>query len=466
MVVQPRRVGNGQPPCYRAVMDDMDAAVARKKAELDRLRPVSRQGLANLSAWYDVELTYTSNAIEGNTLTRSETAIVLEKGITVSGKPLRDHMEAVGHQDALRYVRDLAGRDQPLRESDVRQIHALVLGRADPENAGCYADAQRLISGTSYRRPPPAQIRPMMGDFGQWLSKAAATAETAVTAHERVASIHPFSDGNGRTTRLLMNLVLLKGGYPPVVIGPEQRTDYIDGLQTLNQTGDALPYRQSMTDRLDSSLSFHLDVLGQGRETAPRPPRVPTPLAFQPDHMARGPMIQVVMGIRPYRHDPGRAALGKDDSIRIGPYQSLGRRYKLGTYCFSLGHGSLQVVARVFAGASPSAVRIRTRSPSTSASAREPPASPPPYWCGCPPATLRGTENRGPASVICLTTANRSKVNRASRSMRVTVTTPPASIPPNIHPYRSAPVAPRPAPRYRPGCLRRVLSPSSREKHS
>ena len=111
-----------------------------------------------------------------------------------------------------------------------------------------------------------------MGDLGQWLSKAPATAETAVTAHERIASIHPFSDGNGRTARLLMNLILLKNGYPPVVIGPEQRADYIDGLQTLNQTGDALPCRQFMADRLDSSLSFHLDVLRQGRETSPRPP--------------------------------------------------------------------------------------------------------------------------------------------------------------------------------------------------
>ena len=258
-------------------MEDIDAAVVQKKAELDRLRPVSRQGLANLSAWYDVELTYTSNAIEGNTLTRSETAIVLEKGITVSGKPLRDHMEAVGHQDALRYVRDLAGRDQPLREADLRQIHALVLGRADPENAGRYADAQRLISGTSYRPPPPDQLRPLMGDFGQWLSKAPATAETAVTAHERIASIHPFGDGNGRTVRLLMNLVLLKGGYPPVVIGPEQRANYIDGLHALNQTGDPLPYRQFMADRLDASLSFYLDVLRQGRETVTQPPRPPGP---------------------------------------------------------------------------------------------------------------------------------------------------------------------------------------------
>ena len=255
-------------------METIDDALAQKKADLDKLRPVSPKGLAALASWYDVELTYTSNAIEGNTLTRSETAIVLEKGITVSGKPLRDHMEAVGHLDALRYVRELAGRDQPIREADMRQIHGLVLGRADPENAGRYADTQRLISGTSYQPPPPSQLRPLMGDFGQWLATAPATAETAVTAHERLASIHPFSDGNGRTARLLMNLVLLKGGYPPVVIGPEQRPAYIDGLQTLNATGDHLPYRQFMTDRLDASLTFYLDALRKGQERPVRPASV------------------------------------------------------------------------------------------------------------------------------------------------------------------------------------------------
>ncbi len=258
-------------------MDTIDNALAHKKAELDKLRPLSPKGLAALSSWYDVELTYTSNAIEGNTLTRSETAIVLEKGFTIGGKSLRDHMEALDHLDALRYVRELASRDQPIRETDVRQIHALVLGRSNPENAGHYADTQRLITGTSYRPPPPAQISPLMGDFGQWLAKAPATAETAVTAHERIATIHPFSDGNGRTARLLMNLVLFKGGYPPVVIGPEQRPAYIEGLQTLQVARDLLPYRQFMTERLDSSLTFYLDTLRQGRERAPRPSPLPKP---------------------------------------------------------------------------------------------------------------------------------------------------------------------------------------------
>ena len=250
-------------------METIDQAVAQKKAELDKLRPVSGKGLANLAAWYDVELTYTSNAIEGNNLTRSETAIVLEKGITVAGKPLRDHMEAVGHKDALGYVRQMAASSEPIRENDVRQIHRLVLRRVDPQSAGRYAAQQRLISGTAFLPPSPAEVAPLMGDFGRWLSEAPATAETAMTAHERVALIHPFEDGNGRTARLLMNVVLLKGGYPPVVIGPEHRTAYIDGLNALTVERDPLPYRQFMTDRLEASLDHHLFILRRGQEPAP-----------------------------------------------------------------------------------------------------------------------------------------------------------------------------------------------------
>lgn len=252
-------------------METIDDAVTEKKAQLDKLRPVSGKSLAALAAWYDVELTYTSNAIEGNTLTRSETAIVLEKGITVGGKPLKDHNEAVGHKDALDYVRLLAKRDEPIREMDVRQIHELVTRRVDQEQAGQYATHQRLISGTPYVPPSPAQVVPLMDNFGRWLSKAPATAETAIAAHEKLVTIHPFNDGNGRTARLLMNLVLLKGGYPPVVIGPEHRLAYNDGLEALQVSRDPEAYWQFMTERLDVSLSHHLDILRRGQEQAAKP---------------------------------------------------------------------------------------------------------------------------------------------------------------------------------------------------
>lgn len=240
--------------------------LAAKKAELDRLRPLSPGSVAALDAWYDVELTYSSNAIEGNTLTRSETAVVLEKGITVGGKPLRDHLEAVGHRDALGYVRILAGRVETLREGDVREIHRLVTGRVEPGEAGRYSMVQRQILGSPLVLPSPAELGPLMGDFGLWLGRVTGEAggvepEVAFAAHERLVTIHPFTDGNGRTGRLLMNLVLLKAGYPPVVIGPAERVAYVDGLQALQVGGDARPYAAFMRGRLEASLDHHLDAL-------------------------------------------------------------------------------------------------------------------------------------------------------------------------------------------------------------
>jgi Fic family protein len=246
-------------------MSTIDDQVAGKKAELDKLRPIARENLAILAHWYDVELTYTSNAIEGNTLTRSETAIVLEKGLTVSGKPLRDHMEALGHKDALDYVHTLAQLNEKIREMDIRQIHCLVIGRSDPAHAGSYSPHQRMISGSSVVLPSPAEIGPLMNDFGQWLAGATPSAETAFAAHEKLVTIHPFTDGNGRTARLLMNLILFKAGYPPVVIGPEQRVEYIAGLEALQLRKEPEPYREFMAARLTASLDHHLTVLRQGQ---------------------------------------------------------------------------------------------------------------------------------------------------------------------------------------------------------
>src|SRR5438034_3005988 len=127
--------------------------VRGRKQRLDRLRPLSPKSLEALAAWYDVELTYSSNAIEGNTLTRSETAIVLEKGITIGGKPLKDHLEALGHRDALHLVRTLASATEKVREIDIREIHRLIMTRVDPEEAGRYSTHQRAIAGSPLALP-------------------------------------------------------------------------------------------------------------------------------------------------------------------------------------------------------------------------------------------------------------------------------------------------------------------------
>jgi len=246
--------------------------IENKKQLLDERRPLAPGTVAQLDAWYDVELTYSSNAIEGNTLTRSETAIVLEKGITVRGKPLKDHLEAADHKDALDYVRALASRDEPLRETDIRELHKLVVGRSLPKEAGRSATVQRFIQGSRVSFPAPAELSPLMGEFADWLGQAPMTPETAFEAHAQLVGIHPFTDGNGRTARLLMNLVLLRDGWPPVIIGPEHRPDYLDALEARQINDDTTPYNSFMEDRLSESLDRYLEALSKELEARPAGP--------------------------------------------------------------------------------------------------------------------------------------------------------------------------------------------------
>lgn len=238
----------------------LGAALAAKKRRLDEARPLAVKALAALDAWYDVELTYTSNALEGNTLTRSETAIVLEKGLTVRGKPLRDHLEAIDHRDALAFVRTLAASSEPIRETDIRAIHGLVLARSAPEEAGRYATTDRQVLGSTVRFPPPAEIPARMGDLARWLAASEPSPATAIEAHARLVTIHPFADGNGRTARLLMNLLLFRAGYPPLIVRPEDRPDYLDSLERRQLTGDGAAFATLLFDRLDASLERYLDT--------------------------------------------------------------------------------------------------------------------------------------------------------------------------------------------------------------
>ena len=249
-------------------MADGLTSIAAKKARLDKLGPVSPEALANLEHYYDIELTYTSNAIEGNTLSAVETTLVIEKGITVSGKPLKDHLEAIDHYDAIRYVRELARHAAPLTEiyvteSDVRNLHKLVMQRSGPDIAGRYADLRRYVRTETGRHefPSPAEIPPLMGDFAAWLGTAADTPETAFLAHRRLVEIHPFNDGNGRTARLLMNLVLIRGGYPPVAVRPEDRLEYIRGLQQAQARQGTESFDELLCRRLDATLDEYLSSL-------------------------------------------------------------------------------------------------------------------------------------------------------------------------------------------------------------
>lgn len=248
-------------------MDRLLEQIAAKKAELDQLRPLSPGALAQLQKHYDVELTYTSNAIEGNTLTLRETAEVIEHGITVGGKSLRDHLEAVDHYQAVLWMRDQAAA--PIGETTVTELHRRIVARSQPDIAGIYSPHPRRIAGSPVVFPNPLKLPDLMRAFGETLQTAPPTPAAAFDAHFRLTAIHPFSDGNGRTARLLMNLLLIKAGYVPIAVRPEDRKIYLDTLERASLTDDLHPFQIFMHERLDATLAEYLSALREALPTAP-----------------------------------------------------------------------------------------------------------------------------------------------------------------------------------------------------
>lgn len=240
--------------------------IAGKKKQLDALRPLSRNALQALQKSYDVHLTYTSNAIEGNTLTWRETAEVIEHGITVGGKSLRDHLEAVDHYEALQWMRELAARDTAINEETVRELHRRIVFRSQPEIGGIYSKLPRRVAGSPVVFPNPVKVPQLMKEYGEWLGTAGTDPAASFDAHFRLVAIHPFADGNGRTARLLMNLILLRGGYPPVAVRPEDRKTYLDTLEHASLRDDLMPFQTFLHERLDATLDEYLSAL---REALP-----------------------------------------------------------------------------------------------------------------------------------------------------------------------------------------------------
>lgn len=184
---------------------------------------------------------------------------------------------------AIRYARELARRSGPLTEMDVRNLHRLVLLRSDPEMAGCYANQGRyvLTDAGRYGFPSPAELPAPMGDFAAWLHGALDTPEFAFTAHRRLVCIHPFNDGNGRTARLLMNLILIRGGYPPVSVRPDGRAAYIYALQRHQGGESPEDFDRLLYERLDATLAECLGALRVALPTPnpPTPPRDDMPVS-------------------------------------------------------------------------------------------------------------------------------------------------------------------------------------------
>jgi len=234
------------------------------KARLDALRPLASERLRQA---LDVEYTYESNRIEGNTLTLRETDLVINKGLTVGGKSMREHLEAINHFEAIAYIRELADKNAELTEREVLCIHALVLRGIDRDTAGRYRQVPVAISGSRHTPPQPWAVPKLMEDYGIWLTGEALALHPVVRAaeaHERLVTIHPFIDGNGRTARLAMNLILLKNGYPIANIpgSTEGRLAYYDALEKANLQEDKTSFLLLIAGQVLNSGQRLLEKLG------------------------------------------------------------------------------------------------------------------------------------------------------------------------------------------------------------
>ncbi|MFH1840865.1 MAG: Fic family protein [Candidatus Shapirobacteria bacterium] len=246
-------------------MDNILSRLIQKKERLDKYQPLSPELIKNLDDWFRVELTFTSNAIEGNTLTRRQTALIIEDNLTVEGKSLTEHLEAVNHAQALTYLKKLVNKKrEQLTEADILEIHRIILAKIDDRNAGGYRTVAVRIAGSTVVMPNAVKVPTLMNKFIQWLNSphSAHISQIAADAHYRLVSIHPFVDGNGRTARLLMNLLLLQAGYPPALIRKEDRRRYLDSVER-GQLGQGLQnYYQLILEAIERSLDIYLEAVG------------------------------------------------------------------------------------------------------------------------------------------------------------------------------------------------------------
>lgn len=242
------------------LLNEIDA----RKLVLDSLRPLTAQQVARIKRIYDVDLTFNSNAIEGSTMTFNETKLVLNEGLTIGGKKLNEHLEIINHKEAIDFIEELSvNHGVTLR--DIKDIHFLILKGIDAKYAGVFRDKPvgvRMSDGDIYHFTEPLLINDAMNDFIQELAKDTQHCIIkAAKAHFDFVTIHPFIDGNGRTARLLMNLILLQYGYPPAIIRVKNRADYILAVEKAQNNHDLQRFYMVVANAVKESIQDYLVLL-------------------------------------------------------------------------------------------------------------------------------------------------------------------------------------------------------------
>lgn len=212
--------------------------------------------------WLKTELAYTSNAIEGNTLTRKETELVIDDGLTSTSKPIKDYIEAINHAKAFEKIIVFLKENKNINENFMLNIHKIILTGLDNDNAGFYRNCRVRISGSTVIMPNPLKVTDLMINFYNWLDENMDNEPlTAILAHLKFVSIHPFVDGNGRCARLLMNTILLQFGFVPIVIRPTDRKRYLYVIENYQLKGDEKPYANFMLNLLNRTMKVLITML-------------------------------------------------------------------------------------------------------------------------------------------------------------------------------------------------------------
>ena len=223
------------------------ASIEGKKRELDRFRPFPESIVKKLNEQFTIEWTFNSNAIEGNTLSLQETELVLNRGLTIGNKSLKEHFEVINHKKGIEFLEAFVAKKKDLDEDFIKDLHRIILQGIDDLQAGVYRKTNVRILGSVHIPPNPIKIPTLINDFLTWYKNnkyKIPIPELAAWVHYHFVCIHPFIDGNGRTSRLLMNLVLIQNGYPPAVILNVDRKKYYGVL------------KQADLDRPDDLLNF------------------------------------------------------------------------------------------------------------------------------------------------------------------------------------------------------------------
>jgi Fic family protein len=254
-----------------ASLESLLKEIDEKKQKIDRARPLPKIVLDKLTEYLDIEWTYNSNAIEGNTLTREETMFILKEGLTISGKSMREHLEATNHKNAIDCLAELLTKVEPVTQADIKRIHFLILEGINNLNAGKYRSVEVYISGTTQVLPKPEMVPDLMLEFSKWLVEKQEKRDLhpvrlAAQAHYKFVAIHPFIDGNGRTARLLMNLILMKYGYPIAIIEceTEKRKAYYASIRAAN-AGDLDTFESLISQYVNQTADKYLGSIPLGK---------------------------------------------------------------------------------------------------------------------------------------------------------------------------------------------------------